>query len=121
MVPTQSAKKNFQNSKIADSQQDSVSNFIEIYKHHFLVYRRDNTPTAIQYIKGLLSCGKGQANMERMEEEIPESEYRAYQHFISNSKWCHEALIRDISVDTATLLGQEKKGNGQYTCLLYTS
>jgi len=115
MVPTQSEKKIFQKSKIADNQQDSVSSFIESYKRRFLVHRRDNSPTAIKYIKGLLSCEKGQANMERMEEEVPESEYRAYQHFISNSKWCHEALIRDISVDTATLLGQEKKGNGQYT------
>ncbi len=52
--------------------------------------------------------------MERMEEEIPESEYRAYQHFISNSKWCHEALIRDISVDTGTLLGQKKEGRPVY-------
>ena len=115
MVPNQSEKKFFQKSKIADNQSDSVGNFIESYKNRFLVYRRDNSPTAIKYIKGLLSCEKGQANMERMEEEILESEYRAYQHFISNSKWCHEALIGDISVDAAALLEQEKKGSGQHT------
>ena len=38
---------------------------------------------ALQYIQGLLKLEKGKANMERMEEEIPESEYRTYQQFIT--------------------------------------
>ena len=29
-------------------------------------------------MKGLITLEKGKANMERMEEEIPNSEYRAY-------------------------------------------
>jgi SRSO17 transposase len=79
------------------------------------VHRRDNSATAIKYIKGLLSCEKGQANMERMEEEIHGSEYRAYQHFIANSKWGHEALMGDISMDVSGLLEENKKEKGHST------
>lgn len=108
MFTTQSGKKSFVFSEVADIQQDSVSNFVDSYNGHFVVHRRDNSPVAVKYVKGLLSCEKGQANMERMEEEVPEGEYRAYQHFISNSKWDHGALIKDISADTSRLLERNK-------------
>jgi SRSO17 transposase len=65
--------------------------------------------TAHQYIKGLFCLEKGKANMERMEEEIPDSEYRAYQHFLTNSKWDHQEVLAKVSADTSELMRSNKK------------
>ena len=50
--------------------------------------------------------------MERMEEEIDDSEYRTYQHFISNSKWNYQELISRISLDVSNILKENKKKSG---------
>jgi len=50
--------------------------------------------------------------MERMEEEVPDSEYRAYQQFISNSKWDYLGVNRKVAVDTSFLLAQYKRYSG---------
>ena len=50
--------------------------------------------------------------MERMEEEIGNSDYRAYQHFISNSKWDYKGLIEDLSRDASALLDLNKSKKG---------
>lgn len=102
--------------KICDFVTHSISNkcieeFVSIYKNNFLCYRHDNTPVAINYLKGLLRCPKGEANMERMEEQVANSEYRAYQHFISNSKWDYEGLQMQLAQNVSALLNQEKKKN----------
>jgi hypothetical protein len=44
-----------------------IESFTEKFRINFKVYRRDNSHTAINYLKGLFFCEKGQANMERME------------------------------------------------------
>jgi len=88
-----------------------VVNFTKQYKIRFKSYRFDNTQVAINYLKGLLSCPKGEANMERMEEQVANSEYRAYQHFISNSKWDYEGLKMQLSQDASKLLNRQKKTN----------
>ncbi len=67
---------------------------------------------AKNYIEGLLICEKGHAKMERIEEEIEDSEYRAYQHFISNSKWDYQELISRISLDVSNILKENKKISG---------
>lgn len=59
-----------------------------------MCHRYDITPTALEYILGLITCEKNTANMERMEEEVELAEYRGYQHFITNSKWDHSAVLR---------------------------
>jgi len=51
--------------------------------------------------------------MERMEEQVANSEYRAYQHFISNSKWDYEGLQMQVAQNTSRLLNQEKEINHQ--------
>jgi SRSO17 transposase len=66
---------------------------------------------AIKYLKGLLICPKGEANMERMEEQVENSEYRAYQHFISNSKWDYEGLQKKVAQNTSRLMCQLKEAN----------
>jgi SRSO17 transposase len=110
MTKSQSDKKicKFVSNCIAN---DCIEEFVGIYKSKFLSYRFDNTPVAMNYLKGLLSCPKGEANMERMEEQVPNSEYRAYQHFISNSKWDYEGLQMQVAQDASKLLNQQKKLN----------
>jgi SRSO17 transposase len=90
-----------------------VEGFVGAYKTRFLSYRYDTTPTAINYLKGLLICPKGEANMERMEEHVKNSEYRAYQQFISNSKWDYEGLQMQVAQDASKLLNQQKEINHQ--------
>jgi len=69
----------------------------------------------LQYIKGLLVCERGKANMERMEEEVPESEYRAYQQFISNSRWDYSGANRKVASETSFILAKHKRHSGCLT------
>jgi len=62
-------------------------------------------------MKRLFFCEKGQANMERMEEEVSNSEYRAYQHFISNSSWNWEGLQKQVALEASLLLKKQKAKN----------
>lgn len=112
MAKFQSVKKicEFVNASISNI---CIEEYVSLYKTCFRAYRFDNTPVAINYLKGLLSCPKGEANMERMEEQVANSEYRAYQHFISNSKWDYEDLQKKVAQDTSKLLNQQKEFNHQ--------
>ena len=96
----------FQNSRLS-------GNCIDVhmigYKDLFVVYRRDNWSTARNYLAGLMTCEKGHANMERMVEEVEGSNYKAYHHFISNSKWDHQELISRIALDASNVLESNKK------------
>ncbi len=86
-----------------------VFDFVRKFDKYFISHRFNNTSTAEKYILGLLKCSKGDANMERMEEEIPESEYRAYQHFISNSNWDCEGLQSSVAVECSSVLDELKQ------------
>ena len=115
MTEIQSKKKFFAKPKNSSILRSYIADRIHRYKSVFKVYRRDNTSTATKYVEGLLVCEKGQGNMERMEEEIPNSEYRLYQHFISNSKWDYKDLISRISLDVSGVLNTHKKQTGKPT------
>ena len=115
MTEIQSKKKFFSKSKNSSISGSYIADRIHRYKSVFKVYRRDNTSTATKYVEGLLVCEKGQGNMERMEEEIPDSEYRLYQHFISNSKWDYKDLISRISLDVSEVLHIHKKQTSKPT------
>ncbi|MCH2085523.1 MAG: IS701 family transposase [Saprospiraceae bacterium] len=65
-----------------------------------------------------MKLAKGHANMERMEEEIPDSEYRAHQHFITNSEWDYEGVIAKVATDTSHLMKVNKEKSGQPTGLI---
>jgi SRSO17 transposase len=91
---------------------DYISGYVKKFSQYFLSHRFDNTQTALNYVLGLLKCPKGEANMERMEEEIDQSEYRAYQQFISNSCWDCEGLRRSLAVEASDLLSTQKQKNG---------
>ena len=50
--------------------------------------------------------------MERIEEEVYSYEYRRYQHFITNSKWDHLGVIRDVQTQASVILVAQKEING---------
>ena len=111
MSQSQSDKKNCYNSSITKISADCIYNYVKPFASNFKSYRFDNTPTAVHYLEGLLLCPKGEANMERMEEYVSGSEYRAYQHFISNSKWNCKGLFAQISTETSVLLNEQHQKN----------
>lgn len=70
---------------------------------YFRTRSHDNTPMALNYLCGLFQCDR--ANMERMEEVVPEIPYENLQHFVSESQWDRVGLMRQVSVDAGKLLG----------------
>ena len=93
MQEIQSDKKNFENNLKHCETGSYLNTFVHSFESLFQVAQHNQTGMALQYIQGLLKLEKGKANMERMEEEIPESEYRSYQHFITNSKWDYKGIL----------------------------
>jgi len=91
---------------------DYIKKYINKYRTFFRAHHFDNSQTAINYILGLLKCPKGEANMERMEEEIDQSEYRAYQQFITNSNWDCDGLLKSIAQESSELLSIQSLKNG---------
>ena len=107
----ESVKKTFEISLNSTISIDYARIFINSFSKYFWAHRFNNTSTARNYFLGLLKCPKGQGNMERMEEEIDQSEYRAYQHFISNSNWDSAGLQRAVALNASELLEIQKKCN----------
>ena len=107
-----SDKKNFAFSGGIAHKNSVLNEFVRGYGGFFRVWRYNNTKIAIDYIKGLMCCERGKANMERMEEEVEDSEYRAYQHFITNSNWDADGLLKQLGKDAFDVLSQQKAQNG---------
>lgn len=110
-----SGKKNFAFPGKASISISCIESYVKKFRLHFFAHHFDNTNTAIDYVLGLLKCPKGEANMERMEEEISKSEYRAYQQFISNSNWDYEGLQSSIAIDASEALDLQKNSRGKPT------
>lgn len=108
-MKTQSDKKIFPNFVKHCKTGRYLAEFINPYHSLFQVARHNQTATALRYLQGLLTLEKGKANMERMIEEIPDSEYRAYQHFLTHSKWGHNGVLAKVRMDTSELLKENKK------------
>ncbi len=108
MVKVQSDKKIFQNF-INDCKSSSKFHiFLNTFKSLFQVAHHNRLNVANQYIRGLLKLEKGKANMERMTEEIPDSEYRIYQHFLTNSNWSHQDVLSKVRKDTSRVMKLNK-------------
>jgi SRSO17 transposase len=56
---------------------------------------RPSTSTAPKYLRGLLQTER--RNMERMAQTVPDTNEQALQHFISNSPWDAEAVMRQVA------------------------
>ena len=118
MYQEQSDKKNFSFFGCISHAYSSLWDFVYKYDAYFRAWRYSNTLTALQYLKGLMSCERGKANMERMEEEIEGSEYFAYQHFITNSTWDDVGLLKQLGKDVSEELKRHKQISGLPTGLL---
>ncbi len=105
-------KKNFNFPGYITLSVDYLREYVNEFSLFFKAHRFDNTGTAFNYVQGLMKCSKGEANMERMEEEIDNSVYRAYQQFISNSNWDREGLQKKIACEASKLLDAKKQVNG---------
>lgn len=81
----------------------SLHSFCLDFGDMFVNHRHNNTHTAHLYICGLMQSDK--RNMERMEEHVPESDYEALQHFISNSPWNSRIVINRVATESDLLLG----------------
>ena len=108
MPKIQSDKKIFRNFSKHCESGNYLEQFINTFKDLFKVARHNQAKTALQYVKGLLTLEKGKANMERMQEEIPESEYRAYQHFLTHSKWDYKPVLDKVCRDTSQVMKTNK-------------
>ena len=109
MSKSQSEKKIFRKILNYCKSVDKIESYTLKFRLNFKAHKRDNSQTAINYLKGLFCCTKGQANMERMEEEVEKSEYRAYQHFISNSSWDWQGLQDQVAQEASILLKKQKQ------------
>jgi SRSO17 transposase len=95
-----------------------LDEYLHDYCPYFKVYRRENSSTARAYLDGLLVCEKGQANMERMEEQVIGSVYRHYQHFLSNSSWDPVPVFHQVARDMSAVCEGQKRKTGLPTGLI---
>lgn len=97
----------------------NIEDYFEKYKSKFSVYRNNVSEQAWCYLQGLLKSEKGKGNMERMEEEqnnlLP---YHQYQHFLTNSPWCHEGILKQVGQDANEVMELEKEKSGKQTGLI---
>lgn len=73
---------------------EDLYNFIQGYKDFFKAGNRDNIEKGYQYVCGLFQSEK--SNIEKMSEQVEDSESQNVNHFISDSPWDHTALINEI-------------------------
>jgi SRSO17 transposase len=77
--------------------------FVQRFDHFFMTKTRPSIRTARQYLRGILQSDR--RNMERMEQVVPSSNEQSLQHFISNSPWDAEAVMRQVGRGADALLG----------------
>jgi SRSO17 transposase len=77
--------------------------YVQRFDYFFMTKTRPSIRTAQQYLRGLLQSDR--RNMERMEQVVPSSNEQALQHFISNSPWDAEAVMRQVARGADALLG----------------
>ena len=112
MNSKQPKKKFVLTSKISVQKSKELNQFVYDFTDYFKVYNFQHTNTALKYIQGLMVSEKGHGNMERMEEYIPDSEYRLYQNFISNSNWDADNVLKKVAIDTSTIMQDIKTQRG---------
>jgi SRSO17 transposase len=90
----------------------------------FQTKTRNVFPSAVKFVNGLLRSERGNRNIERICETLPDDNYSKLQHFISESPWDAFAVMEKVAKDTDALLkefdsvgllidesGEEKKGD----------
>ncbi len=78
-------------------------------KNYFQVGKKNASDKALIYLQGLFKLERGTRNIERMVEQIKESEYESLQHFISNSPWDSKGLMQSIATSIYNILKPQGK------------
>jgi len=73
------------------------------YHPHFQVVTRNVSVPAGHYFCGLFQAPK--KNMERMEEAVLGADYEQVQHFLSESPWSYQAVMKQVAQEADRLLG----------------
>ena len=120
MKAKRTEKKNFFSEiRLNESSFKSINTLIyRYYTGLFKVYRMDSTHTTTEYVAGLCRCEKGHENMERMVENVEDSDYKRYIHFLSCSNWSASDVNKATLMATDSLLREQKKQSGLYTGLI---
>jgi SRSO17 transposase len=82
------------------------------YDNFFKVGQKNQKEKAEKYVSGLFCTERGKRNIERMVEEVAGSEYESLQHFISNSPWDTQGLMKQLSQSVS----KELQGHGLIGC-----
>jgi len=82
------------------------------YSRYFAIHRRNSTPHAERYVKGLRDV-KGRKNISHLSKGIGSHDYEDMQHFVSDSPWDHVPLMRQLARDV------EKRLVVRGACVLY--
>lgn len=78
--------------------------YCQDYGRHFVVYGKDSSGHARDYLSGLLGKER-RKNIGRIGEDVAQSNYQGMQQLISDSPWDHEAVMADVARDANRLLG----------------
>ncbi len=91
---------------------EDLYNFIQSYRPFFQAGTRNSVEKGCQYICGLFQSEK--SNIEKMAEQVEESEPQNLNHFISDSTWDHSALIAQIGSEVDAIFSE----NSEPVCLI---
>lgn len=83
--------------------------FHQNYACFFQTQTRSVVKPAVDYLQGQLFTKQHQ-NLTQYCREVPDSDYEAMQHFISDSPWNSEGLLKQLRKDVCQLLGDPTDG-----------
>jgi len=83
--------------------------FHEGYSPLFLNHTKNVAASSSNYLQGQLFT-KQEMNLTQFVREVPDSDYEAMQHFISDSPWDDNSIISKLKKDVLTLLGDPSDG-----------
>lgn len=78
--------------------------FIESFTSFFQTRNGDNSGPVQNYVQGLIQCGQGERNMERMREKVPDFNYENTQYSLSEAPWEHRPLMDAVARRADNLL-----------------
>lgn len=86
----------------------SISDYFQNFKDYFRTKTRDVSYQGLEYIKSLFLC-EGKRNMSKMSEQVTDLNEQALSHFISNSPWQEDKIIKNIGYEAAELFSKSHR------------
>jgi hypothetical protein len=87
---------------------NSITEFYKEYKDYFRTRTREVSHHGLEYIKGLFLCD-GKRNMNNISEQVTELNEQSLSHFISNSPWKEDGIIKKISNEATELFSKSQR------------